>query len=188
MLQNRTEELLIQEGISMKACLAAVFLSLCATFGFAIDPGTGYVPPPCTGGVFGDVSCPGQYADWVEEIFNESILVGCGSGNYCPTDPLTREQAAVAILRAEHRRRILTGVGSCEITAPRSPNSQICSGSVADPDIQEGMVIVGTYQTRVGDTQVPIRIFNIVAGGFSFEIEKGDSFMWLAAPVIPNPN
>ena len=171
----------------MKKCLAALFLGLCATFASAIDPGENYVPPPCTGGVFGDVSCPSQYADWIEEIFNEGILVGCGSGDYCPTDPLTREQAAVGILRAEHRRKILSGVGSCE-SVGHVVNWAICSGTVTDPELQQGMVIVGTYQTRASDSQIPIRIFNIVDGSFSFEIQTGTSFMWLAAPVVPNPN
>ena len=171
----------------MKKCLAALFLVLGASFAFAIDPGTNYFPPPCQGGVFNDVVCPSQYADWVEEIFNEGILVGCGNGNYCPTEPMTREQAAVGILRAEHRRKILTGVGSCAPTT-HGPNWAICSGTVTDPEVQAGMVVVGTYQTRVSDSQIPIRIFNIVDGSFSFEIQTGTSFMWLAAPLVPNPN
>ncbi|MEP6995400.1 MAG: hypothetical protein ABI968_12815 [Acidobacteriota bacterium] len=171
----------------MKKCLGLLFLSLVASVATAIDPGTVYVPPSCQGGVFNDVICPGQYADWVEEIFNEGILVGCGSGNYCPTEPLTREQAAVAILRAEHRRSILTGIGTCG-AGTKAVNWAICSGTVADPEIQVGMIIVGTYQTRNSDTQIPIRIFNIVAGSFDFEIQTGTSFMWMAAPIIPNPN
>jgi hypothetical protein len=174
----------------MKKCLALLFLGLGASVALAIDPGTNYVPPPCQGGVFNDVSCPSQYADWIEEVYNEGILVGCGSGDYCPTQPLTREQAAVAILRAEHRRKVLTGVGDCGSTlkGPGATNWAICSGTVTDPEIQEGMIIVGTYQTRASDSQIPIRIFNISNGSFSFEIQTGTSFMWMAAPVVPNPN
>lgn len=176
----------------MKKCLAALFLGLAATAGLAFDFGVNYVPPPCVGGVFNDVACPGQYADWIEEIRNEGILFGCGSGDYCPDAPLTREQAAVAILRAEHRRTILAGVGTCasdvRSTLPKVTNWAICSGTVTDPDVQEGMIIVGTYQTRMSDTQIPIRIFNIANGSFSFEIQTGTSFMWMAAPVVPNPN
>lgn len=169
----------------LKTCLAVSVLALAASFAYAGDPGVNYFPPPCTGGVFNDVPCPGQYAAWIEELHWEGILVGCGGGNYCPNEPLTREQAAVALLRAEHRRRILTGVGACGSSAT---TWAICSGSVSDPDIQEGMVIVGTYTTRVSDSQIPIRIFNIANGSFSFEIQTGTSFMWLAAPLIPNPN
>lgn len=171
----------------MKKCLTVLILTLGASFAFATDPGTNYFPPPCTGGVFNDVSCPGQYADWIEELYNEGILVGCGGGSYCPAAPLTREQAAVAILRAEHRRKILTGLGACS-AATQTPNWAICAGTVPNSEIQEGMIIVGTYSTRVSDTQIPIRIFNIQNGSFSFEIQTGTSFMWMAAPIVPNPN
>ena len=172
----------------MKHCLAALFLILGASAtASAIDPGENYFPPPCVGGVFDDVPCPGQYSDWIEEIRNEAILVGCGGGNYCPNDPLTREQAAVAILRAEHRRKILSGVGACAADG-HVVSWAICSGTVTDPDVQEGMVIVGTYVSRASDSQIPIRIFNIQNGSFQFEIQTGTSFMWLAAPVVPNPN
>ena len=110
-------------------------------------------------------------------------------GDYCPDAPLTREEAAVFVLRAEHRRKILAGLGACNPpSVVQSPNWAICSGTVSDPEIQEGMIIVGTYQTRVSDTQIPIRIFNIANGSFSFEIQTGTSFMWMAAPIVPNPN
>jgi hypothetical protein len=168
----------------MKKCLAALFLVLGASAALAAGPGTVYVPPPCQGGVFNDVACPSQYADWIEELSSEGILVGCGGGSYCPTSPLTREQAAVAILRAEHRRTILAGVGSCDAVT-QTPNWAICAGTVTNPDVRTGMIIVGTYQTRVSDTQIPIRIFNIQDGQFSFEIQTGTSFMWMAAALVP---
>ncbi|HTY40775.1 MAG TPA: S-layer homology domain-containing protein [Thermoanaerobaculia bacterium] len=171
----------------MKKCFAVLLLVLGASLTYAADPGANYFPPPCTGGVFNDVPCPGQYAAWIEELYNEGILVGCGGGNYCPGAPLTREQAAVAILRAEHRRTVLTGVGSCSAAA-QTPNWAICAGTVTNPEIEEGMVIVGTYMTRVSDSQIPIRIFDIQNGQFSFEVQTGTSFMWLAAPLVPNPN
>ncbi len=171
----------------MKRGLAVLILALGASYASAQpDPGTNYFPPPCTGGIFNDVACPSQYADWIEELFNERILIGCGGGNYCPTAPLTREQAAVALLRAEHRRKILTGTGSCPASIVGAVS--ICEGTVSDPEIQEGMIIVGTYQTRVNDKQIPIRIFNIANGIFSFEIQTGTSFMWMAAPIVPHPN
>lgn len=172
----------------MKLSLAVLLFAFCATTAVAIDPGTNYFPPPCTGAVFNDVACPSQYADWIEEIYREGILVGCGGGSYCPTAPLTREQAAVAILRAEHRRKILAGVGSCIGAVAGASPFKICAGVVADSEIQEGMIIVGTYSTRADDYQVPIRIFDIQNGQFSFEIQTGTSFMWMAAPLVPNPN
>ncbi len=61
--------------------------------------GSGYVPPACTG-VFPDVPCPGQFADWIEQLAEEQITGGCGGGNYCPGNPNTRGQMAVFIVKA----------------------------------------------------------------------------------------
>lgn len=171
----------------MKKCLSVLIGLLCATWVFAIDPGENYFPPPCQGGIFNDVDCPGQYSDWVEEIYNEGIWVGCGGDSFCPHDPATREQVAVAILRSEHRRKILTGAATCAGDAgiTNAPNWAICSGTVSDPQIAEGMTIVGTYTTRASDSQIPIRIFDVVDGQFSYEVQTGTSFVWLAAPIVP---
>ena len=65
---------------------------------------------------------------------------------------------------------------------------KICEGVVSDPEIREGMIIVGTYTTRTNDYQIPIRIFDIQNGQLSFEIQTGTSFMWMAAPLVPNLN
>ena len=63
--------------------------------------GAAYAPPACAG-AFADVPCPSQYANWIEELATEGITGGCGSGNYCPLDPVTRQQMAVFLLKAEH--------------------------------------------------------------------------------------
>jgi hypothetical protein len=60
-----------------------------------------YVPPPCSG-VFSDVPCPSTFASWIEALAAEGITGGCGSGNYCPTSPVRRDQMAVFLLKAEH--------------------------------------------------------------------------------------
>jgi hypothetical protein len=60
-----------------------------------------YVPPPCAG-VFGDVPCPSTFANWIEALAAEGITGGCGNGNYCPTNPVRRDQMAVFLLKAEH--------------------------------------------------------------------------------------
>ena len=60
-----------------------------------------YVPPPCTG-VFPDVPCPGVFTPWVEALAAAGITGGCGSGNYCPTNPVTRQQMAVFLLKTKH--------------------------------------------------------------------------------------
>ena len=61
--------------------------------------GASYVPPHCTG-VFADVPCPSLFADWIEELDAEAITAGCGGGDFCPSDPVTRQQMAVFLLKA----------------------------------------------------------------------------------------
>jgi len=60
-----------------------------------------YVPPPCNG-FFPDVPCPSTFADWIEQLAAEGITGGCGGGNYCPTNPVTRQQMAVFLLKTKH--------------------------------------------------------------------------------------
>ncbi len=60
-----------------------------------------YAPPPCTG-VFPDVPCPSTFAAWIEALAAEGITGGCGGGNYCPTNPVRRDQMAVFLLKAVH--------------------------------------------------------------------------------------
>jgi len=75
-----------------------------------------YAPPPCTH-VFPDVPCPSNFADWIEALAAEGITGGCGSGNYCPANPVLRQQMAVFLLKAKH--------GSSYAPPP-------CSGEFAD--------------------------------------------------------
>ena len=60
-----------------------------------------YVPPPCQGD-FADVPCPSTFADWIEALADEGISGGCGGGNFCPTNPVRRDQMAPFLLKAEH--------------------------------------------------------------------------------------
>jgi len=61
-----------------------------------------YTPPPCTG-VFADVACPGNgFAPWIEALATAGITGGCGGGNYCPANPVLRQQMAAFLLKALH--------------------------------------------------------------------------------------
>ncbi len=60
-----------------------------------------YVPPGCTG-VFPDVPCPSTFANWIEDLAAQGITGGCGSGNYCPQNPVRRDQMAVFLLKAKY--------------------------------------------------------------------------------------
>jgi hypothetical protein len=69
-----------------------------AVFLLKSEHGSSYLPPACTG-IFSDVPCPSQFADWIEQLFNEGVTAGCGGGNYCPGSSVTRAQMAVFLLK-----------------------------------------------------------------------------------------
>jgi hypothetical protein len=60
--------------------------------------GSGYLPPPA-GGMFDDVDLSYWAVHWIEQLAAEGITGGCGGGNYCPEDPVTRAQMAVFLVR-----------------------------------------------------------------------------------------
>jgi hypothetical protein len=62
--------------------------------------GAAYAPPPAVG-IFADVPPNSEFAPWIEDLFNRGITAGCGAGLYCPDSPVTREQAAVLLLRTK---------------------------------------------------------------------------------------
>ena len=41
------------------------------------------------------VSSP--FCKWIDELVRRGIVSGCGNGNYCPGDSVTREQMGVFI-------------------------------------------------------------------------------------------
>jgi len=52
-------------------------------------------PPACGTPVFNDVPASNPFCRWIEELVRRGVVSGCGGGNYCPTDPVTREQMGV---------------------------------------------------------------------------------------------
>lgn len=63
--------------------------------------GSAYTPPPCVTARFADVPCSDPRAPWVNELVARGVTAGCGNGNYCPDNPITREQMAVFLLVAK---------------------------------------------------------------------------------------
>ena len=72
-----------------------------AVFVLKAKHGICYTPPPCQG-VFPDVPCSSNFAPWVEQFAQEGITGGCGGGNYCPLNPVRRDQMAVFLLKAKY--------------------------------------------------------------------------------------
>jgi hypothetical protein len=70
-----------------------------AVFLLIAKNGSGYVPPPATGTVFLDVPASAFAAAFIEALAAAQVTAGCGGGNYCPADPVTRAQMSVFLLR-----------------------------------------------------------------------------------------
>jgi S-layer homology domain len=61
--------------------------------------GSTYVPPACTTATFADMPCSDPLAPWVEELVRRGVTAGCGNGNYCPGNQVTRAQMAVFLIK-----------------------------------------------------------------------------------------
>jgi hypothetical protein len=62
--------------------------------------GSGYTPPPVGDSAgFNDIPATHQLAAWMKQLAAEGITSGCGGGNYCPDEPVTRAQMAVFLQR-----------------------------------------------------------------------------------------
>ncbi|MBK7316516.1 S-layer homology domain-containing protein [Candidatus Villigracilis affinis] len=60
--------------------------------------GSAHTPPPATG-VFSDVPTDYWAAAWIEQLAAEGITAGCGNGNYCPSQLVSRAEMAVFLVR-----------------------------------------------------------------------------------------
>jgi subtilisin family serine protease len=61
--------------------------------------GPGYAPPACTETPFPDVSVGSFFCPWIKELVQRGLTSGCGDGNYCPGQTVSRAQAAVFLVR-----------------------------------------------------------------------------------------
>jgi hypothetical protein len=62
-----------------------------------------YAPPAIGSGLgFGDVPVDYWAGAWIKQLAAEGITSGCGGGNFCPEQPVTRAQMAVFLLRAKY--------------------------------------------------------------------------------------
>jgi hypothetical protein len=70
-----------------------------AVFLLKAKEGAAYAPPDCTTQVFDDVPCSSPFAPWINELSARGVTAGCGPTSYCPTNPTTRQQMAVFLLK-----------------------------------------------------------------------------------------
>jgi hypothetical protein len=66
-----------------------------AVFLLRTHEGNAYSPPSCVTPTFADVPCSNGFAKWIDELARRGVTAGCGGGNYCPNDSVTRGQMAV---------------------------------------------------------------------------------------------
>jgi hypothetical protein len=66
--------------------------------------GATFEPTAATGKAFDDVPLSDGLAKWIEQLSREGITGGCSTApaRFCATDPVTRGQIAVFLLRARH--------------------------------------------------------------------------------------
>jgi hypothetical protein len=88
-------------GTGIYCPLNSVTRQQMAVFLLKSKNGLCYVPPPC-GGVFPDVPCTSPFAPWIEALADAGITGGCGGGNYCPLNPVRRDQMAVFLLKTKY--------------------------------------------------------------------------------------
>jgi hypothetical protein len=104
--------------VSSVVCVAAVALCVVSSGALAAPPlpqtpavqhgnsvgaNGPYTPPPCVAGVpFADVTCSTFYDAWIEQFARDGITSGCGNGDYCPNENVTRAQMAVFVEAAMH--------------------------------------------------------------------------------------
>jgi hypothetical protein len=77
---------------------SAVTREQMSVFTLAGKEGAGYLPAACTTPIFGDVPASSPFCRFIEELARRGVVSGCGGGNYCPANPVTREQISVFLL------------------------------------------------------------------------------------------
>ena len=92
-------------------------------------------PAACTGTVVHRRALTATLRPWIEELAARGITGGCGGSNYCPNNPVTRQQMAVFLLKTLEgsglRSAGLRGRSFDDVPCRRAPDSQ--TGSRSSP-------------------------------------------------------
>jgi hypothetical protein len=138
-----------------------------AIFLLRAKEGGAYVPPPCTAAAFTDVPCSDPLAPWINELVRRGVTAGCGGGNYCPGNPVTRDQMAVFL--------VLTARGpgyDPDRTCPPAPFTDVPCSTPFYPWIKELVSLgvtagcgAGTYCPQSTVTRAQMSVFLSVMFG-----------------------
>jgi hypothetical protein len=55
----------------------------------------GFTPPACGTPAFSDVPAESIFCPYIEELARRGVVTGCAPGQYCPADPVTRQEMSV---------------------------------------------------------------------------------------------
>ncbi len=72
---------------------------------------------------FSDVPTSDTFFNYVQKVKDEGITVGCGNGEYCPSEDVTRDQMAAFLVRAT------------QVAAGQSTTNFTCNGGVAGASV-----------------------------------------------------
>jgi hypothetical protein len=101
--------------------------------------GVNFSPSAATGAVFLYVSVSDTCADYIEQLFADGITAGCGSGLFCPSSTVTRDQLAVILLRFKFGGSYTPPVASGLFDdVPSSDPAAAWIESLFNQDISEG--------------------------------------------------
>jgi C1A family cysteine protease len=82
-----------------------------------IETSLGHPSNSCTGR-FADITPSHPFCGFIEHLATDGITAGCGNGNFCPDDPVTREQMAVFVEAAlGNSPGICSGTRFADVTA-----------------------------------------------------------------------
>jgi S-layer family protein len=71
-----------------------------AVFALISKEGAGYTPPACVApNLFSDVPETSPFCRYIEELASRGVVSGCGPNLYCPSNPVTREQMSIFMLK-----------------------------------------------------------------------------------------
>jgi hypothetical protein len=100
----RFVETLLHHGVT-GGCAASAYCPAASTtreqmaaFVLVAKEGAGYVPPACMVPPFADVPVSSTFCPWIAELARRGVVSGCGGSNYCPSEPVSRQQMAVFVL------------------------------------------------------------------------------------------
>ncbi len=167
--------------------------------------GAGY-SPPAANGIFDDVPLDYWAVRWIEQLAAEGITGGCGGGNYCPDNRVTRAQMAVFLVRAFNL--IASDLRLTEVTVPPPAVLQIghpaTISMLVESERDERNVAVQVFlldQLQYGDGTPCLDVNNnpipcpdgsdgddgkrLLVGSASFETVLGGSNNYTAEILIP---